>query len=429
MTTNINGFFPIKTATACKLKWAWSSIRLYDGYTCSCHRCNHHLIDITSGFNFHNTEDKIKQRKTMLSGEWPVGIGCEHCKYMEQSGRFSDRIYQNSIPGYPVELDTNRNEVHVQPTILEVYFDNKCNLACVYCNPTVSSKIANEINKFGAFPTSMVDMRRHNKSGLGGVSSEIYPTRPRHPEYLTLKQKFWQWMGEHSNSLIRFHIMGGEPLYQEDFISVINFFDKNPNPNLELNIISNLSIPPNQFIKQIDRVKNLYNQGKIKRFDVIASIDSWGEEQVYTRYGINLTWFENNMLYLLKQGKWLRLAINHTISALSIKAMPILMDKINEWRTRKFIDQNLGTVLFWDFLHPSIFPYDFWQEELKSTLEKMEDSGDCKDGIKMMQGVVTQLQNYNNDNVHEQQRLRIYLDEVDRRRGTNWRKVFPYFDI
>jgi hypothetical protein len=51
-------YFPIKTATACQLKWAWSTINLPKGITQSCHRVDPHPFDINS-FNFHNTEENF----------------------------------------------------------------------------------------------------------------------------------------------------------------------------------------------------------------------------------------------------------------------------------------------------------------------------------------------------------------------------------
>ena len=67
--------FPIKTETACRLKWGWSTIYLSLGETASCHRCNRHEFDLDT-FDFHNTEEKVKSREMMLEGKWP-GQGCE----------------------------------------------------------------------------------------------------------------------------------------------------------------------------------------------------------------------------------------------------------------------------------------------------------------------------------------------------------------
>ena len=87
----------------------------------------------------------------MLLGQWPQG-GCTYCKNIETSGGFSDRMLHNTIPDlYPAELDADINSTVVSPTILEVFFDHTCNLSCVYCGPEISSKIADEYRKFGAF--------------------------------------------------------------------------------------------------------------------------------------------------------------------------------------------------------------------------------------------------------------------------------------
>jgi hypothetical protein len=46
-----------------------------------------------------------------------------------------------------------------------------------------------------------------------------------------------------------------------------------------------------------------------------------------------------------------------------------------------------------------------------------------------MQGLQKQLQVSKNHNYSEIHKLHVYLDELDRRRGTNWKNIFPYLDI
>ena len=75
-------FFPIKTDTACQLKWNWSTIRLYTGETSSCHRVQSDNVSVDSFDQFHNTPKKLADRELMLHGKWPIG-GCEHCKNIE----------------------------------------------------------------------------------------------------------------------------------------------------------------------------------------------------------------------------------------------------------------------------------------------------------------------------------------------------------
>ena len=107
--------------------------------TASCHRTDHHTFDSTT-FNFHNTANKIQDRQRMLEGKWPLR-GCEYCRNIEQAGGQSDRITNLDFPGMyaPPELDFDLAATTVTPRILEVYFDNVCNLKCLYCGPHFSS--------------------------------------------------------------------------------------------------------------------------------------------------------------------------------------------------------------------------------------------------------------------------------------------------
>ena len=66
----VNRVFPIKTATACQLKWNWSTVFLTTAETASCHRTDHHKFN-TDQFDFHNTPSKIQDREQMLQGLWP----------------------------------------------------------------------------------------------------------------------------------------------------------------------------------------------------------------------------------------------------------------------------------------------------------------------------------------------------------------------
>jgi hypothetical protein len=95
MTTRV--VFPIKSSTACLLKWSWSSIFFQSGTSASCHRTQNYPIDPDNFSSFHNLPEKIQARNKMLSGEWP-GAGCEYCKNIEEAGGESDRKFLLLLP-------------------------------------------------------------------------------------------------------------------------------------------------------------------------------------------------------------------------------------------------------------------------------------------------------------------------------------------
>ena len=53
----------------CALKFGWSTIRLSEGTTASCHRTD--SDQIINFQDFHNTPIKRKTRNDMLAGKWP----------------------------------------------------------------------------------------------------------------------------------------------------------------------------------------------------------------------------------------------------------------------------------------------------------------------------------------------------------------------
>lgn len=406
----MNKFFPIKTETACQLKWTWSSLYLYTGKTNSCHRVNPSQLTVDTFDTFHNTPKKIADRKLMLNGEWPSG-GCEYCKKIEDAQGTSDRMMHLNIPGLvPPELDTDATATEVTPRIVEVYFDNVCNMSCVYCEDRYSSKIQQENIKHGRF----------EKNGL--VIDNISAKDPNQAE---LTDKFWSWLDKNYDSVRRLHILGGEPFYQKQFDTCMDFLYNHKNNELEFNIISNLMISPAKFKNHILQIKQLVATRKIKRFDLTASIDCWGESQEYIRHGLDLDIWRTNFEFLVKE-KWITLNINQVISALSIPSIAGLLEYINQHRATRQIGHYLITVNYPTFMNPDIFGPGFFDNTFKEILSIMpEDTWQQREIKEYMLGVSKQI-SVAPKNTEELIKLRTYLDELDRRRNQNWQETFPW---
>lgn len=403
-------YFPIETKTACQLKWAWSTIALATKTTQSCHRVDPLTFDIES-FNFHNTVEKIKQRETMLRGEWPQA-GCQHCENIERTGvGQSDRQFFLQVPNLsPVELEQNPTATVVNPTILEVYIDNTCNLSCVYCIPSLSSRIDHELKKYGRF----------EKNGL-----VLESTYKKETNFDKIQEKFWQWMQDNAHTLERLHLLGGEPFYQKQFDTFLDFFDNNPCPKLEFNIVTNLMISQDKLTNYIDIIKKLIINKKIKRLEITASIDCWGPQQEFVRYGLNLKQWRENFEYLISE-RWITLNINNTISVLTIKTLPELLELMAAWTKNRKIEHYFQTTIYPSYMHPMILGAEEFVEDFKNILNLMEIDTWRGDHAKThMQGVIADIQNsvYNKE---ETLKLITYLDELDRRRNTKWRELFPW---
>ena len=404
-------YFPIKTETACQLKWSWSTVILYNGNTSSCHRVDGNLITVDTFDSFHNTPKKLADRKLMLEGNWPQG-GCEYCQKIEEAGGDSDRTMHRNIPDMsPPELDNNPLAIEVSPTILEVYFDNVCNMSCIYCWDGFSSKIQQENIKFGRFERSgvIIDNRAKKVENIDALTASM-----------------WQWMKTNGQSLKRLQVLGGEPFYQQQFDYCLELFDQNPFPNLEFSVISNLMISTERFENIINRIKKLLTKKKLKQFDLTVSIDCFGKEQEYVRYGLDLDQWRKNFEYAAAQ-RWITLNINQTLSGLTIKTIPSLLNYVNNFR----VDRKIGhffstTVMTHNFLHPEIFGANFFDNDFIEILNNMpEITWQQKEAKKYMLGIQSQLNSVSRDQQKINQ-LGTFLNEIDRRRNLNWKETFPW---
>ena len=415
MAQDYNDKFPIKTATACNSKWTWSTIWLNTGKTSSCHRVDHVPIDPNNFANFHNVPKKIQDRELMLKGEWPTG-GCEYCQKIEVAGGHSDRQHNNNIGGYvPKELKDNPTATHVTPRIVEIFAQNICNLACVYCFEDLSSRIQAENKKFG-YANGLI-----NNNNI--ISQE-----------LTTKyfEQFLDWLDSNIQGLARLHLLGGETYLQHELMErVFDIIERKPNPDLQLNIFSNFNAPKKYWYDYNTRIKDYCAAGNLGRLDLTCSIDCWGPQAEYVRSGLDLILLEEYLAWAAEQSEdWLYLNINQTISSMTIKTMPELIEKINYYSKHRHIGHYFMFVDGIKYQHPDVFDYSMWTDDFDRIFATMRDSTtEDKETIMRMDGLQRRLQNTCKEDPVQIAKLHSYLDELDRRRKTDWRSLFPYLIV
>ena len=397
----LNKPFPIKTATACQLKWNWSTVYLTTENTASCHRTSHHKFD-TEKFDFHNTPQKLDDRSRMLNGQWPAA-GCNYCQNIEKAGGQSDRITNLDFPGIhaPVELASEPNAIQVTPRILEVYFDNTCNLKCVYCGPQFSSLWDAE----------------NVRAGL--------PAFAKSKNIEQNKSKLFEWLKQHRQHLTVFNILGGEPLYQQELDQCLDLFEQYPAPELKLQIFTNLNAKLSHVKKTVQRVKQLIDNNCLREFEITASLDCWGEPQEYARFPLNLTVWENNFNYLLEQS-WINLIINSTITPLTVKTLPDLLEKIQKWNQTRKVYHYQNSVNYPSHMFIDIFG-NIFQDDFDRAIDlKPESTPEEIASKKYLMGIAAQSTSAAAPNTKEISNLFNFLNTLDQRRGTNWQHTFPW---
>jgi hypothetical protein len=137
------------------------------------------------------------------------------------------------------------------------------------------------------------------------------------------------------------------------------------------------------------------------------------------------SWLAN--MELLLQQKWLTVSINQTISLLTIKTMPGLIDKIKEWKSKREIGHFFSVVSPGpEYLVPDILGNRVFEKDFEHILNIMpRDTNEDVLAFECMQGI---SHNYSQSmtNQVELLKLKTFLDETDRRRGTSWAGTFPW---
>jgi hypothetical protein len=395
--------FPVKSASACQFKWNWSVIYLQERTTNIFCRCQRVPLTLENFKDFHNLPEKLDDRKLMLDGQWPTNKGCQYCQSVEKAGGKSERnAYVDDIDIIPKEMLSNPTEINVTPRILEVYFNNTCNLTCLYCSPANSSLIEKEYYKFGQVP---------------GNSYSVLPVKENNEAYV---EKFWEWMKNNSNNLKVFNILGGEPLHQTEFKDCIDFFNKYPNPEITFGIFSNLQQKYNKFKEKIETIEQLVKNKKIQKFNVVCSIDCWGPESEFVRKGLDLVTWEKNFALLCKS-KYVTPSVHMTATPMSLKTSPDLIRKIHEYRKYKPIAISLNTVTNPKCLNPYAFG-----KNIAHLLEPILDEIHLNDSVffELTDGIYNKMKNSEPD-IPMIKQFVSFMDVLDFRRKTEWRNVFP----
>jgi organic radical activating enzyme len=425
----------------CLAKWQQVSLHLPTGLTNSCYHPPLHKIDATplkdNPGALHNTAHKKAQRVIMLKNEKPSE--CSYCWNMEAHGQLSDRHYRSGEPWAAEHFDTivnsTGNEDDVVPSYVEVNFNNACNLKCSYCSPQFSSSWMQEVERWGAYPTSTP----HNDPSYFKGARRPIPSREDNP-YV---DAFWEWWPTLYPKLKHFRMTGGEPLMDKNTYRVFDYVLALPKSDLHLNVTSNFSVEDSLFEHYLGYVKKLCDT-QIEHFMQYVSLDNGIMQQAeYIRHGLNAKRVAHNVVRYLKEIPYRNsLTFIITMNNLSVVGLQQQLDWILS--LRKDYSSTYQSVWFdtpvlrtpsWQSLQ--ILP-PFYADRLEEVADWMEQNLETPD---------TPFQGFKD---YEVQRLRRDIDwmregckldpeyvklqradfyrffnEHDKRRSTNFETTFP----
>jgi hypothetical protein len=233
-----------------------------------------------------------------------------------------------------------------------------------------------------------------------------------------------------------FHVLGGEPFYQQETEDAIRFWYDHPNPDLHLKIFSNLKVDAAKFRYLLGELKKLHDERRCRSVGIIASLDGWGPDQEYVRSGLDLRNWAENYEHLIDEHPWANVSINCTINALSVRAMPELLRRMRGWdeqRSRRYEGTAVEPLSFVfnmllgpPFMHAGIFAEGFFDQPLAEVVDLLPQRSRWETAnLEYLRGVWKTI----NATPHSPaliSELKAFLDEIDRRRGTDWHATFPW---
>jgi organic radical activating enzyme len=434
----------------CVAKWKQVTMHLQNGMTHSCHHPSPHVVPVSeikrNPTALHNSEFKKEQRKLMLEGKRPSE--CDYCWRVEDSAKsdsYSDRIYKSAdkwaLP-YLNDITSKPWDDNVDPSYVEVSFGNVCNFKCSYCAPHISSKWMEEIEQHGPYPTSD---GYNNLEWIKAGNMMPIPNRAENP-YV---DAFWEWWPKMYNSLEHFRITGGEPLLNRNTFKVLDYIIKNPNPNLEVSINTNLNPPEDLFNVFLEKIKIIINEKKLKKFKLFTSAEAHGKQSEYIRFGMDYDKWLSNIHRVYEEVPECTFTIMSTYNLLSVPSYGKFLKDMLE------IKREYGRHDNW--LNPLLLDIPFLRHPFHQSIFIIE-----KDMIPMIHDQVTQMyQNleykhwmgtanrgffeYEADKLKRiwemaeayvpdqycttsRKNFISFVDEHDKRRGTNFLETFPEFE-
>ena len=312
----------------------------------------------------YNAEPMRKLRTQMMQGILPEDV-CGKCIEYEKLNMYSPRMEANRQVYAPEVMqqisNTNANGSVKDYKIRywDLRWSNKCNMACIMCDPDWSSLWTQQIK------TNLENFTDDT------IQSETILRRFK----AKAKQKVLHvpnngWIDQHIEHVEFIYFAGGEPLIMDEHWYILDKLHKLKKHSVRLKYNTNMSKLEHFGKNAIDYWKH-WQPGKLS---VEGSIDETGTRAEYIRYGTNWQQVENNIKTLVEAG--IKTQANASIGCYNVMRLPELLEELWElYKPKKpnsNVKINLNPVLN-GWCRCEVLP-DEWKQNVKQKLIKLQNS-------------------------------------------------------
>jgi sulfatase maturation enzyme AslB (radical SAM superfamily) len=356
-------------------------------------------------------------RQALLKGEQHPA--CEYCWKEEAAGIRSHRQNENRI--WLRELGREHIANLISKTDENGYlsedlitFDfrlgNTCNLQCVMCRPRDSSKWFNDAKQLRDMLVTDAKYDWREKANMNHRLFEWYK-----------RDKLWDTFEQYFPNIRHLIFAGGEPmLIREQFRLIYKLVKQGYSKNIELRYHTNGTILTDEIIE-------LWKE--FKKVELMVSIDAFGKQNDYVRYGGDWDMIEEHLRVLDDTPDNIEPRILATVHAMNVYYIPYMADqllKLNFKKVSRIYNYlfHVGTTQYPTYMCTKVLPQD-----IKDKVKKEWDSYDHLRDNEQWKRMQTQLEfMMSEDHSHLFDQLLEYKDALDTLHGTDYGKVFPVFN-
>lgn len=358
-----------------------------------------------------------------IRGSLKKGIkhsACNLCWESEKRNIKSWRQLEGIIPDNLKDKDLDSEPYNKKFKRIEISFDNTCDLSCMYCFPSSSSKWFQE----------------NLQTKLFSENIEIFKTDSN----TALKIKnIIKTIGKNSDKSDEIYItfVGGEPflspqLKNGKFKEFIDAFYETADHStvLIINFITNCNTPDEIFDKNLNILKEskkLYPNLKIQ---ISISLESIKELTEISRFGSSWKQIDKNIKKWVSEES-IEFNFNTAFNAITIHDVENYVDYLIKLSIdyKRLINVSANIVYYPVGLNPTIMPKSY-SCYLENSIKKILDNKNCflDDEFHGWQGfvkILTDIKNNLGTNSDKKDKLRFYIEYFEKVRNINFKKITP----
>ena len=287
-------------STYCSKSWTDINIDFESRVLRHCCKAKSYPFPSVLTEQFISASDLIKNRRA-VSLQNIEHDDCSACWNDYSKGNSAYRDWANKWDDKHMTSNIISNDdSHVY--YVEIKTDRTCDMACLYCSPVSSSKIAQE-------------------------EGQPYTDNTSDDDYVVFKRWIKNFLSRKdlkSNQII-FIFLGGEPTASERFYTLTDFIEEqaieNPHLNIRLEICTNANSKP--FL--MDKIIKRMDSGKTK-WAIGISNESYGNVAEMTRHRLNWSRFQDNFKKYITHPNTELLVMSPTVNSFSLKSFHQYID-------------------------------------------------------------------------------------------------------